>query len=46
MTVTAYPLTWPHGWRRQPPNYRKTGRFGRAELIEPLLLKQIDEALK
>ena len=30
MTIPAYPLQWPNGWRRTDPGNRKRARFGRA----------------
>lgn len=31
MTITAYPLTWPTGWKRTPDADRAYGRFGNRE---------------
>ncbi|CAN7339878.1 hypothetical protein LJR074_001930 [Acidovorax sp. LjRoot74] len=31
MTITAYPLTWPTGWKRTPQGQRTHGRFGVAK---------------
>lgn len=31
MTIEAYPLTWPDGWRRTPAHQRASGRFGKGE---------------
>lgn len=30
MTINAYPLQWPAGWKRTDSHYRRAGRFGRA----------------
>lgn len=30
MTISAYPLTWPEGWKRTPAGARKPGQFGKA----------------
>lgn len=30
MTIPAYPLQWPNGWKRTRPDWRTTARFGRA----------------
>jgi len=29
MTITAYPLTWPTGWKRTDPSQREHARFGK-----------------
>ena len=29
MTITAYPLTWPDGWKRTAPALRQHGHFGK-----------------
>ena len=29
MSVTAYPLSWPRGWKRTPPYQRQRAAFGR-----------------
>lgn len=29
MTVPAYPLQWPAGWKRTEPNWRKRAKFGK-----------------
>lgn len=31
MSIEAYPLTWPDGWRRTPAHQRAYGRFGKGE---------------
>lgn len=31
MTIPAYPLTWPAGWRRMDPSDRNTARFAKKE---------------
>ena len=31
MTITAYPLAWPAGWKRTPANDRAYGQFGTAK---------------
>lgn len=30
MSIPAYPLQWPAGWRRMPPSWRERARFGKA----------------
>lgn len=30
MTINAYPLQWPTGWKRIDAHYRRAARFGRA----------------
>jgi hypothetical protein len=30
MTITAYPLQWPAGWKRTKPAWRVQARFGKA----------------
>lgn len=35
MTIPAYPLQWPTGWKRTEPHRRSTARFGRAGRIRP-----------
>lgn len=34
MTINAYPLAWPAGWKRTPPAYRTHARFGKASRYE------------
>lgn len=34
MTITAYPLSWPPGWKRTAPVQRTSGRFGTARTRE------------
>ena len=31
MTITAFPLAWPAGWRRIESQYRKSAKFGKGE---------------
>jgi hypothetical protein len=33
MSKTAYPLSWPEGWKRTPPGNRKRGQFNRKERV-------------
>ena len=30
MTIPAFPLEWPAGWKRTLPGWRATARFGKA----------------
>lgn len=33
MTITASPLTWPHGWKRTAPGARRRAKFSRSETV-------------
>src|SRR2546426_241542 len=30
MTINAYPLQWPDGWKRTEPGFRREAKFGKA----------------
>ena len=55
MTATAYPLSWPIGWKRTAANYRSTARFSRArrqnyngklEFARPLTINEAVDRLQ
>ena len=43
MTIAAYPLQWPQGWKRTPASRRAEGRFGKRDRYSSSSIKPLND---